>query len=258
MSLGFAGILEQLIGPPGGMILLILSGVLLLQKNQHVAKALIIAGLTILYLVSIPLISNIFLRIMETPVSMTKDDLINPKAQAIVVLGGGRREDVPEYSLVHDQGDTIKYYTLERIRYAAWLSKQTKLPILVSGGLADEDGLAEAIMMKNVLQQEFGCDVKWVEPDSRNTYENAQFSAVKLKESGVDKIYLVTHALHMSRAQWAFEQQGLLVLPSPTAYRGEKDMKMALSSFLPSAQAIKSNALIFHEAVGNIWYRLRY
>lgn len=258
MSQGLAGILEQLIGPPGGMILLILTGFFLLPKNQRIAKGFIASGVILLYIVSIPLSAQLFLKLFESPVTITTDDFLNPKAQAIVVLGGGRREYAPEYFFTHDQGDTVKDFTLERIRYAAWLSKRTKLPILVSGGLADEDGPAEAIMMKNVLQQEFGCEVNWAEIASRNTYENARFSTVKLKESGVKNIYLVTHALDMMRAKWSFEQQGLTVFPAPTVFLGEKEMNVSLSSFLPSAQAIYRNAHVFHESIGTIWYHIRY
>ena len=113
-------------------------------------------------------------------------------------------------------------------------------------------------MMRNVLEQEFGCEVKWAETASRNTYENALFSAAILKESDVKNIYLVTHALDMRRALWAFKQQGLSVFPAPTVFLGEKEINASLSSFLPSAQAVYRNAHVFHETVGTIWYYIRY
>src|SRR5580765_1139325 len=52
-----------------------------------------------------------------------------PPAEAIVVLGGGRYLDAPEYG-----GDTAGPSTLERLRYGAKLGRETRLPILVSGG----------------------------------------------------------------------------------------------------------------------------
>jgi uncharacterized SAM-binding protein YcdF (DUF218 family) len=256
VSQGFPGFLELLIGPPGGLLLIMLAGLLMLQGHARLGKWLIASGLVLFYLVCMPLMVNLLVAITETPTSITKADFNTPRAQAIVVLGAGRREDAPEYYLSHHWGDTVTDAGLERIRYAVWLAKRSHLPILVSGGLADEDGPAEAIMMKDVIEHEFNQPVKWVETKSRNTYENAKFSAKILLKDKVGSIYLATDALHMKRAVWAFQQQGLKVIPAPTAYN--VDVAFSLKNLLPSSKALTTFSYLFHEWVGNIWYRIRY
>ena len=256
MSQGFAGFLELLIGPPGGLILLMLAGFFMLQRHTRIGKRLIVTGIALLYLTSMPLLVNFLVSEMETPTTITKEDFSTPRAQAIVVLGSGRREYAPEFHLIDRKGDTLSAFELEFSRYAAWLARRTRLPILVSGGLADDDGPAEAVMMKDVLVQEFNQPVKWMETKSRNTYENAKFSAEKLLKDKIVRIYLVTDALSMKRAKWAFQQQGLEVIPAPTVFVGRPVLK--LKNLLPSSRALTAFSYLFHEWVGNLWYHLRY
>lgn len=256
MSQGFAGFLELVIGPPGGLLLLILAGLLLLQRHTRLGKWFIASGLVLFYLVCMPLIVNPLIAAMEVDTTINDMDFISPRAQAVVVLGASRNEQAPEYHIKSRQGDTVSATGLERIRYAVWLAKRTDLPILVSGGLADEDGPAEAIMMKDVIEQEFNQDVKWIETKSRNSYENARFSAKKLTEDNVKSIYLVVDALSMRRATWAFQQQGLKVIPAPTAFMGSTGI--TFKSFLPSSRALVAFSYLFHECVGYVWYQIRY
>ncbi|WP_455198322.1 YdcF family protein [Kaarinaea lacus] len=258
MSLGLKGVIELLIIPPGGIILLILLGLLLLKNSPRVGKGIIISGLLLLYICSLPATSQFLLKHLETPVAISSEDFIKPRAGAIVVLGSGRRENALDFDLNGPQGDTVSAYELERIRYAAWISRKTQLPILASGGQPDNDAPAESILMKKVLEEEFGVEVKWTDTESRNTFENAQYSSKILKQDGIKTIYLVTQALHMSRAQWSFEKQGMEVIPAPTGFMHVKKTGVAPVELLPSALALNKISLICHETLGNIWYRLQY
>jgi uncharacterized SAM-binding protein YcdF (DUF218 family) len=74
------------------------------------------------------------------------------------------------------------------------------------------------------------------EERSRNTRENAEMSAKLLRERGIQKVLLVTSALHMRRAVKLFEQQGLLVQPVATDHEvGSPKERM---SWLPDANAL--------------------
>ncbi|WP_455218257.1 YdcF family protein, partial [Kaarinaea lacus] len=192
MSQGIKGVIELLIIPPGGVILLILLGLLLLKHSPRVGKGIIVSGLVLLYICSLPATPQFLLKRLEAPVAISTDDFKKPRASAIVVLGSGRRENALDFDLNGPQTDTVSAYELERLRYAAWLSKQTRLPILASSVQPDNDAPAESIMMKNVLEQEFSVEVKWTETESRNTFENAQFSSRILQEEGIKTIFLVT------------------------------------------------------------------
>jgi len=256
VGLGIGGFLEQLIGPPGGFIFLILIGLLLIyRQRRRMGLYLAGAGLLLLYLTSLPLVANAMASWLEPDTALTETvlSMTGKQPQAIVILGAGRRTRTPEYS-----GDTLNAFALERARYGVWLARRTLLPVLVSGGLAKQDSQPEALLMKQVIEGEYALPVRWLEVQSRNTFENARYSAEILKKAGIDTIYLVTHALHMKRSRQAFEEFGLHVIPAPTVFEGGEMRDVSLRDFLPSAKALYINAHVFHEWVGIVWYRLRY
>ena len=148
-------------------------------------------------------------------------------AQAIVVLTGGRQK------------------AMEVVR----LQRATGLPVLASGG----DG--EAATIKAQLERDFGVPVRWTEGDSLTTEENALFSAKILAGARIQKIFLVTHALHMPRAQRLFSDTGLEVIPAPTDF--SIHAPLTLADFWPSAEGRKTSQPALHEIFGMAWYRLR-
>lgn len=252
MSRGFAGLLEQLLGPPGGPLLLLVVGLWLWRLRPRAGKWLAFSGVGLLYLGSLPIIEFALTSMLETTPALTAAELAAPRAQAIVILGASRREHAPEFT-----ADSLNAAGLERVRYGVWLARRTGLPILVSGGLArGDEHPPEAELMRATIEQEYGIKVRWLEPDSRTTYENAQYSSALLQKEGIESIYVVTHALHMPRAMWSFHQFGLQAIPAPTAFAG--DHIISLRSFLPNAHAMANIARVFHELVGLVWYRLRY
>ena len=200
--------------PPASLILLALLGLWLTARKTGWRRQLgiILASLSLVSLLALstPAVGNWMLRSLEKypPASSTE---LN-EAQAIVVLGGGLYHDAPEY-----QANTVSHYSLERLRYAARLAKAHHLPVLVTGG-APTGGIAEAQAMRETLEQDFGVQVKWVESASRDTAENATYSAALLKENGIERIALVSHAWHLARAVPLFERQGLAVIPAPTVF----------------------------------------
>ena len=72
----------------------------------------------------------------------------------------------------------------------------------------------------------------------------------------MQRIILVTHALHMRRAVQQFELQGFAVMPAPTVFLSHTEVN--LFSFLPSATALERSTLVIHEIMGRAWYKLRY
>jgi hypothetical protein len=118
-----------------------------------------------------------------------------PQAQAIVILGGSSvTDEAPEY------GDTPapRGGLMERLAYGAFLARRTALPVLVSGTASEAEG------MRVSLARDFGVQTRWVEGQSRDTFDNAQLSARMLRAHGVTRILLVTHAAHEWRASAEF------------------------------------------------------
>lgn len=187
-----------------------------------------------------------------------------PTAEAIVVLGGGTEPaDYPRSMVeVNAAGD--------RVLYAASLYKQGKAPhILLSGGRIDwldpsED--AQALEMASLLEL-VGVpgQALWLQDQSRNTAEDAAFSAAMLKEKGVSTILLVTSAMHMPRSVALFEQQGLEVIPAPTDFGVTRERwetfwqgnaGSVLINLLPNASSLNMTTNALKEYIGMAVYSL--
>ncbi len=251
MSLSFIAIVKAIILPPTANFIIIAFGLLLNKISKHLAHILITLGALSLVLFCFPPFSTVLIRgleqypPLEPPVIVTNE-------QAIVVLSAGSYPYAKEYAKAID-GTAA----LQRNQYAAFLQEQTGLPMLVSGGTVGFDASSEAAVMADTLSNSFKVQVKWQETKSRNTAENAMYSAAILKENDIETIYLVTHAWHMPRAVMMFEKQGINVTPAPTMFI---DMMTNLSSsyYLPAAYALQNVNLALHEYIGIFWYKLRY
>jgi uncharacterized SAM-binding protein YcdF (DUF218 family) len=253
MELLFTHVVEAFILPPGFFFLLVLLGVILRQRFYRTGQSLIYVAISLLLLMSLPIISNPLVHLYERIPALDASTLTHTQAKAIVVLGGGRYPDAPEYG-----GDTVSEPSLERIRYGAWLQRKCQLPILVTGGTVFGDNrLAEAQLMQQVLEHDFLAAVPWVEKESRTTYENAIYSKKMLAKDGINHIILVTHAMHMPRAIEAFEKAGFTVTPAPMGYDTSGGAPMFLS-LLPNIYSLVSLNDLMHELIGRLWYHLRY
>ena len=232
--------------PPLSLLLVGFVGLLALRRRPQMGKALISICILGLWVLSTPIVATKFLDGLAPPPLL----ITGKEADAIVILGGGRIRDSIEYG-----GDTVKHFTLERLRYGAHLARRLNKPVLVTGGRPEGKGQPEGHIMKAVLEKEFHIPVRWVEDLSRNTRENARLSAEILNKAGIQRIYLVTHGWHLARAIPEFEKAGLTVVPAGTGYKLHGDLE--LFDFVPNAQALLTSYLASHEWIGLLWYRLR-
>lgn len=233
-------ILSALALPPAGPLILAALGLLLMRRWPRVGKTLAWSGIALLWLLATPLVAVGLLALVEDVAPL--DPAQAKQAQAIVVLGGGNYSNAPEYG-----GDTVGDYSLARIRYAARLHRDTGLPLLVTGG-APLGGKPEGETMREALEQDFGVKVRWVEAASLDTAQNASLSAPVLKQAGVKRILLVSHAMHLRRARELFERQGLEVVPAPTAYYSRGDL--TFYHLLPGIGGLRGSYFALHEALG--------
>jgi uncharacterized SAM-binding protein YcdF (DUF218 family) len=230
MSLSLIAIIKAIIFPPTFNFIFIALG--LIAKR----KLFLYFGLLSLLLCCLPIFSKALLKSLETYPALIPPVSVN-KEQAIVVLSGGSYPQAKEYGKSID-GNT----TLQRSNYAAFLHKQTQLPVLVTGGKTNSKINSEAAVMAGTLNDSFNVEVKWKEEQSLNTAGNATYSTVILKENEIDSM---------------FEQQGLNVTPAPTIFVYDKD-KFTLTDYLPSAGALYKTRIALHEYLGLLWYKLRY
>lgn len=169
-------------------------------------------------------------------------------AGAIVVLGG----DIAHTRDGIDPGPL----TLERIRAGAVLHRRTGLPLLVTGGvLSRRHGVALAELMRTAYAEEFGITVRWVEPRARDTRDNAELSAAMLREAGIGRAFVVSHAWHLPRALEAFARTGLEAVPAPVRLGPVPDG--GFGDWIPGPRALLESWYCLREWAGILVYRLR-
>lgn len=236
-------IISALILPPTSLILLALLGIYLSRKHPKFGRTLAALSLTTLLILSLPITGNALLCSLETAPPITETQLKD--IQAIVILGGGKNNNAPEYGGI----DTVSKWTLERLRYGARLQQQTGKPILVTSG-APFGGRPEADAMAESLKQDFNAKTIWIEDQSNDTAENAAYSAIILNQQGISKIALVSQAWHTPRAVPLFEQQGLKVYPAPIGFTREDIEPWA--QWLPKASALDKSSMANREWIAMI------
>jgi uncharacterized SAM-binding protein YcdF (DUF218 family) len=235
-------LLAALVLPPAGPLLLAVAGALALRRWPRLGRIMLWTGLAVLLALSMSPVSHLLLRAASDSPALWLEDART--AQALVVLGGGVRRNALEYG-----GDTLGRLSLERVRYGAKLARETGLPVLVSGGSVLGDTATEAPLMRAALEGEFGVPVRWIEEKSRNTHENARFSAAILKRDGVKRVVLVIHGFDMRRARAEFEAAGIEVVPAPTVI--PIDRETTVFDFLPSISALQGSYYALYELLAN-------
>lgn len=219
----------------------------------------------------------------EWPVLLAEDA---PKADAIVILGGGMAANTNVYKYAEMCGGA------DRVWHAARLWKAGKAPIVIASGTGErvtavpflkDLGVAEAAIV--------------VEDKARNTEENAKFveSVLLEKSGGVEsggvesggvvkfdspthplknsstppfphsptsrpKVLLVTSAWHMRRSLLMFKKYApnLEIIPAATDYEASVRMGegFGVGDLLPSADCLSANSAYFKEYIGYWGYRL--
>jgi len=241
-------LLTALMLPPTGLVLAALFGLWLSQSKsrrwRHGGVFLAAVSLVSLLALALPVTGHALLSSLERYPPVSRQQLSS--VQAIVVLGGGSYPQAPEYG-----GDTVGRATLERVRYGAKLARESRLPLLVTGG-APSGGRPEAELMAEALANEFNTPVRWIEAGSRDTAENARLSAPMLKAAGITRVALVTHGWHLPRAIPLFEREGLTVTPAPTAFSVKSPS--TIDQFIPGGLGQSREAL--HEYLGLLFNHL--
>ena len=232
------------------MLALALAGWLAGRRWKRAGRIMVVLAVVGLVAQSLPACSNLLLRSLERDPALGEADL-GADAGAIVILSADVYWRAPEFG-----GDTVGVTTLTRLRYGAWLQRETGLPLLTTGGVIRPARESVGELMARTLRDEFGVPVRWIETESENTFGNARSSAEILRAAGVHKVYLVTSASHMRRSKAAFEAVGLEVIPAPTDLT--PPLRPAAGDFIPRAEALHDSAIALYEWFGLVWYRLAY
>ena len=221
------------------------------RKRTILAKRLTIAIGISLFLFSNIGLSFAALRTLENqyPIpSIACDD----GYEGVIVLGGGinpgliaEERNQPQ---LNDAGDR----TTKALELLNKCSNYKVLYSTFSGSLRPE-GMSESDSARLFFQEQGIPESRTIfENESRNTFENAKFSA-KFAEPG-KKWILVTSASHMPRAMTTFKRFGWDVIAYPVDFRAE-----SLGKYLSwsRGQGIENWNMFIHETLGSLMYLLR-
>ncbi len=209
-------------------------------------RLLLALSLTGLVVFALPIVSISLLESLESglPLTPPKDD---PPA-AIVVLSADEEGRLVDGQPHYDIG----MLTLERERAAAALARTSGLPVLLSGGRGKPDSPPLAELMARSMHDDFGIAAKWLETASKNTWQNADFSAAILHDNHINSVYVVTDAWHMRRALIAFRHTGLRSTAAPVQI--DAPPKWDADDFIPGTKPWEFSYLALHEWIGCLWY----
>lgn len=268
MFLFLSKLLPLLIYPAAlACILLVLA--LTLRRYRRWRNGLTIGALLLIFLSGNRFVAMASAMSLERQIAPLEVDLsagvAQPLADAIVVLGGATRErQVPRPT--HEMNEAG-----DRLLYAVRLWRAGVAPrILVTGGVVGIQGPAgqpEADMMADILVA-MGVPEEAIlkERASQNTIQNAENSREILAAEGIERIVLVTSAMHMPRSAAIFAKQGMDFIPAPTDFFVSDierdhyytlDPAVQIFNLIPSAEDMMLTSMAMKEWIGIFVYRLR-
>jgi uncharacterized SAM-binding protein YcdF (DUF218 family) len=228
------------------VIIVILIGLI---KNK---KKLIYIAIGVLYILSTPIFSNNFFKLVEgsdyrKPIS-TLDS-----ADAIVVLSGmlGINEVGDETYI--EWGDPDRFFGGIALFKAGKAQKlvftKGKMPWdklkNTEGDILKKFALENNVPNENILLTNF---VENTEDESK---------AVKELIKPNNKIILVTSAYHMYRAEKLFEKEGFSVIPYKVDFKIYNNQNINIVDFLPTTNSLSVTETGMREIIGRIFYFIK-
>ena len=257
MSIFLDKILTQIFSPLGvtlGVVFLAL--ILLTSGRRRGATALLVLALTWGWAWSTPFLGNLLRsRLVDVDRYLPHHAEELPTGDAIVVLGGG----------VRPVSGALVYPDLtghaDRVWHAARLYHAGKAPLIIASGgnvWPRYQQQSEAEAMRVVLNA-FGVPNNGIvmESSSRNTRQNAAFTAKLAAERDIRRVLLVTSLFHIRRAEAAFRQVGIDVIPSAVDFFRPPSGGPWIFRIFPNAYALARNTTLIKEYLGRLVYRVR-
>jgi uncharacterized SAM-binding protein YcdF (DUF218 family) len=238
--------LPVLVMPLGLSLLLIAFGLLLRRR------VLAIAGLLLLFLASLPAVSDslgLFLENQYPHLQVAQC----PTADVVVPLGGyaGEMKRFP--------GEIQWNEAVDRFEVAVQLVRMQKAPILLftDAQLPTDDRHDPTGELVRQAAVEHGVPASAIRLSKPVTTTADEAEAVRdyLHQNGGPRVILVTSAIHMTRAAFLFRRAGIEFVPFPVDYESD-GWQWKWDRFEPSADALARADHSVHEIYGNLLYRI--
>jgi len=236
--------------PPSGTLLIVLAGFMVYKKkDKGTGIKIMVTGITLLYLLSTSIVSNMLIRPLENDHPPFSE--VEKEPGAIVVLTGGV-QDLSYLGLTPQPSKT----SVARLMQGIALSRRyPNLPLIICGGSGDpaRPDLSEARALADMAAAA-GVSKKSIviEDRSVNTKEGA-INVGKLLGDTERDILLVTSAYHMDRSVRFFKRTGFSVIPAPADYQSSTVIP-SLFLLIPSAGHLKTSSTAIYEYLSRLRY----
>jgi len=220
-----------------------------LIKNK---KKLNYIAVGVLYIISTPIFSNNFFKLVEGSEYRKAISTID-SADAIVVLSGMLELNEVGDSTYVEWGDPDRFFGGLALFKAGKAQKLVftggKMPWnktkKTEGEVLKEYAISNGVPKENIL----------VTKDVENTADEA--AAVKELISPNKKIILVTSAYHMYRAKKLFKGEGFNVILYKVDYKVSRNNELMVMDFLPDAGSLEQTETGVKEIIGRIFYLVK-
>lgn len=219
--------------------------------GKRLSKPCLIAGLSLLALMSNPLIINLILKKWEAK-PVLKDEL--PLAKTAVVLGGIIGYGQEPSDQIHLNGNSERLEEAISLYHAGLIRR-----IIFSGGSGalGKGEIKEAEVLREfIIERGVAPDDLILEANSSNTYQNARETALILDKMDFKErsVILITSAFHMPRALRCFKKQGINTISYPVDFKSTK-IGFSPYAIIPSASAISTWQFLIWEWMGLMVYK---
>ena len=235
-----------------GLVLIVAGGLCLWRSWRKTGFGLLIGAVVWLWLWSTPMTYRWMGGALESewPVVKAEDA---PTADAIVLLGGGMGSNTNVYPYAE------MWNGADRVWHAARLYKAGKAPIVIPTGAGEKESSVPLLLDLGVPEGAIR-----VEPEARNTEENAKFVEKILEPRNTQnirkRVLLVTSAWHMRRSVLMYRKYApsLEIIPAAADYEAtvQTGHPFSLKDLWPDATMFYANSYILKEYIGYWGYRL--
>ncbi|WP_206832168.1 YdcF family protein [Alicyclobacillus fructus] len=247
---------ESLTLPPGlfALVVLVLA-ILLARRHRGFAVALAAVALAFAAACTTAVGNRLVL-----PLERAYAPPTHPEGDAIVVLGAGFSAATPDFADPAADSGTLYGDSGERVLAAAALYRRLDVPIVLSGGpLVRANGRSYAfalIAARDLAALGVPPRDLYVDATSRTTEENAEHTAVLLRQLHRTRPILVASALQMARAVIDFQRVGVKAEPYPVGYVASPVPTPWIYAWLPSETGLDETCQALHEDLGILAARL--
>jgi uncharacterized SAM-binding protein YcdF (DUF218 family) len=229
--------------------MLFIIGILLGLINNK--KKIIYIAIGLLYILSTPIFSKKFLKLLEGSEYRKPISAIDC-ADAIVVLSGMLDINEVGNSTYIEWGDPDRFFGGIALFKAGKAQK-----LVFTGGKMPWNNTKKTegeVLKEYAISNGIPSEKIFVTKDVENTADEAV--AVKGLINSSKRIILVTSAYHMFRAKRLFEKQGFIVIPCKVDYKESGNNQVTFIDFLPSATNLELTEIGIREIIGRIYYLL--